>query len=548
MKCVCRNISRTIFPAVALAALTACGGGSFPTPTYSIGGTVSGIDAGQSIVLQDNGGGGLTVSANGAFTFATEIAGGGAYAVTVTAPQGTNCTVASGSGTAYAKVTSIAVACVSSPQATVGGTVTGLVGQGLALELSGSILLSPILEISSNANFVFPPIVGPTGRLIVNIKQQPHSPTQRCVARHESFGLNQNITDVSVVCGEFSYVSNAADNTISTFSVDATTGAIASASPPVTVGLSPYAIASTVYSRDFKYLYVVNNGSNDVSVFGVDYASGKLTAISGSPFAAGMKPQALALYSFANAGDYACSPPQCTHSYLYVANAGSDDVSVFGVDRGSGVPTPMSPASYPAGTGPSVLAIHPSRPFLYTANTGGSSDISAFLINYTGGLAPIAGSPFPSGGSVSSLAFGAGGKFLYAANASGGSVGIYGFGVDTTAGALTVLSSFPYPVPSCNYIVADQIGAYLYATTGTSVIGYSIEANTGALSPLPGFPIAVGDVQSVSIDPTNQFLYVANGSVGTVTGFVLNGATGELTPMLGSPFTVGKTADFVATF
>ena len=120
---------------------------------------------------------------------------------------------------------------------------------------------------------------------------------------------------------------------------------------------------------------------------------------------------------------------------------------------------------------------------------------------------------------------------------------------DANAGALTSLPGFPYDLPSCNYIVADQTGAYLYATAGTNVFGFSIDKQTGALSPLPGSPVAVGDTaDSVSIDPANQFLYVTNHSAGRVTGFKLNAATGELTTMPGSPFAVSQPADFVATF
>ena len=50
------------------------GTGSPPPPpnTYSIGGTVSGLSG--TVVLQDNGGDDLSVSSNGAFTFATPLA------------------------------------------------------------------------------------------------------------------------------------------------------------------------------------------------------------------------------------------------------------------------------------------------------------------------------------------------------------------------------------------------------------------------------------------------------------------------------------------
>ena len=217
--------------------------------------------------------------------------------------------------------------------------------------------------------------------------------------------------------------------------------------------------------------------------------------------------------------------------------------------------------------------VGPSAPFhsfLYIANAGGSNDISAFQIDtLSGGLNPVAGSPFPLNGNVSSLAFGTGDAFqyppgtvgspgikglLYAANASGGTASIMGFSIhpemgDADSGALTALPGFPYDLPACSYIVADQTGAYLYATAGTNVFGFGIDKQTGALSPLPGSPFDVGDTaDSVTIDPENKFLYVTNRSAGRVTGFRLDAATGELTIMPGSPFAVSQPADFVAMF
>jgi 6-phosphogluconolactonase len=124
---------------------------------------------------------------------------------------------------------------------------------------------------------------------------------------------------------------------------------------------------------------------------------------------------------------------------------------------------------------------------------------------------------------------------------AGGTASILGFSIhpymgDPDDGALTTLPGFPYDLPSCTYIVADQTGAYLYATAGTNVFGFSIDKQTGALRPLPGSPVAVGTLaDSAIIDPTNQFLYVTSRSAGKMTGFKLNAATGELTPMPGSP-------------
>src|SRR5215469_15227394 len=87
-------------------------GGDTPS-MYTVGGSVSGLSG--TVVLQDNGGDTLSVSANGSFTFATSLASGAAYSVTVkTNPSGQLCTVANGSGTvASANVTSVAVTCTA---------------------------------------------------------------------------------------------------------------------------------------------------------------------------------------------------------------------------------------------------------------------------------------------------------------------------------------------------------------------------------------------------------------------------------------------------
>jgi hypothetical protein len=60
------------------------GGGSVSPPSkYTVGGTVSGLAQGNSVTLQNNGGDTRTVSSNASFTFATAIAFGSAYSVSV---------------------------------------------------------------------------------------------------------------------------------------------------------------------------------------------------------------------------------------------------------------------------------------------------------------------------------------------------------------------------------------------------------------------------------------------------------------------------------
>jgi putative esterase len=90
------------------------GGGGGSSPTYAVGGSTSGLSG--TVVLQNNGADNLTLTANGSFAFATKLAGGAAYNVTVkTNPSGQSCSVANGSGTiAGSDVSNIAVSCSNS--------------------------------------------------------------------------------------------------------------------------------------------------------------------------------------------------------------------------------------------------------------------------------------------------------------------------------------------------------------------------------------------------------------------------------------------------
>ena len=104
------------FPqAAVLSLLCACSGGGGPSlpATFTVGGSVSGLASGVSLVLADNGADTLTVTANGPFTFKSAITQNGAYSVTVvTNPMSQICAVTFGTGSGVAaNVTQVAVAC-----------------------------------------------------------------------------------------------------------------------------------------------------------------------------------------------------------------------------------------------------------------------------------------------------------------------------------------------------------------------------------------------------------------------------------------------------
>jgi N-acetylneuraminic acid mutarotase len=192
-----------ILCALALS-LSACGGGGSNTPPppsqFTIGGTDSGL-AGTGLVLQDNGGGNLSVSANGSFTFATTVASGGAYSVTVlTQPSSPaqTCAVTNGSGTATANVTNVQVACTTVTH-TIGGMVSNLVGTngGLQLEDNGS----GTLNVNGNGSFTFAMAVADGSAYAVTISMQPSNPAQTCGIVNGAGTATASVTNVVVDCG-----------------------------------------------------------------------------------------------------------------------------------------------------------------------------------------------------------------------------------------------------------------------------------------------------------------------------------------------------------
>src|ERR1039458_3193236 len=111
-----RNVTITTSGKVVTTSFTV----TSSAPTYTIGGTVSGL-SGSGLVLQDNSGNNLSVPSGAtAFTFSQSIASGGAYNVTVlTQPSGPTqtCVVTNGSGTATSNVTNVQAPCTTNTSA-----------------------------------------------------------------------------------------------------------------------------------------------------------------------------------------------------------------------------------------------------------------------------------------------------------------------------------------------------------------------------------------------------------------------------------------------
>ena len=169
-------------PAASINGGSGSGGGT--TGPYSIGGTVTGLTAGDPMTLQNNGGDDLIISSSGNFAFKTPIVLNKPYLVTVsqapnTPPQ--TCTVSGGSGTATTKVTTVVVTCTTGTQA-IGVTVAGLSGTGLVLQNGTEFL--PITGTTTTNQFKTAIPFGQTYN--VTVSTQPSGPPQTCTIANGS--------------------------------------------------------------------------------------------------------------------------------------------------------------------------------------------------------------------------------------------------------------------------------------------------------------------------------------------------------------------------
>jgi 6-phosphogluconolactonase len=271
------------------------------------------------------------------------------------------------------------------------------------------------------------------------------------------------------------------------------------------------------------YVYATLPSASQLAAFREDPYSGALTELSGSPYTVGDGANSVVLHP--------------SGKFLYVANPGQgeNDISLFDI-QGNGTLIEMPPrvSVAPLGSLPQLLVMDPGGSFLYVANAL-SNNISVFAIDSgTGVLTEINGSPFHVGATPLAMQITPSGGFLYVSIAAG-NVGTNGsiIGFSVNSGVLQNLSP---PLTSTdginpNGLAIDPSGSYLYVanTQSNSISIFSIGATgPGSLSEIQGSPLddTYNDPFSLLIDAKGQYLYVANQGSNNVAVYSLSSGTG----------------------
>jgi len=297
-----------------------------------------------------------------------------------------------------------------------------------------------------------------------------------------------------------------------------------------------------------NFVYTADDirGANTVSAFSVG-PSGALTLLPGSPFLTGG-------IGIAN-GYYASNRTTVSahHNFLFASNAGSNDVSVFRIHRGTGALSLVEGSPFATGgfgdLGGIALSPTPDGRFLMAGNSE-SSNVTVFAISSGGALSPIEGSPFAAQSSPDGIRVSPNGKFLAVAEFNANQIEMFSIAPN---GSLTSLGTYPGVAATGGGIAGVDIDCYprlLYdaeASTGDTIVeGYSI-SDKGALTPVPGSPFEPGvgrnsNVVLLGYSGGRKTLYVSNESSNTITAFKVS-SSGSLSLLAGSPFAMNQGSD-----
>ncbi len=313
-------------------------------------------------------------------------------------------------------------------------------------------------------------------------------------------------------------MANAADNTLSMFLVDATTGRMTPIGY-VLVGAAPVAVATDPAS---KYLYVANRDDDSISAFTVEERTGTLLEMPGSPYTTGDEPVALLV--------------EPNGDFLYVANRAGESISVYTIKDTDGTLTSQPAASIP-GRSPTSLAVNGAGSFLFVGNSeigGNPASVSSFSIDsVTGVLAPVDATLVGDG--ALSITLHPAGAFLYAVSDTAGEVAVLSVSGGDFLGVIPSTVTAGVGAVAITFTPAGDAAYVINGTDPTpaphpTIRQYSVTPGDGTLTEVDSLDLVSGAILAgMKGDPLGERLYILDSGSSEVLVYDIDAATSALT-------------------
>ena len=282
--------------------------------------------------------------------------------------------------------------------------------------------------------------------------------------------------------GRFLYVLNPNANDVSVYAIDQTTGALSNVpNSPFTAddATTPQVLAA---EANGKFLYVGNHqGSQSgfttvgvIDIYSIDANTGALASATPTPTPGPFNPVSMVV--------------DAKGRFLYVyqgPNGATGDaggaIEASQIDPITGLLTPSLSSCSGGGFG-LALAIDPKLRFLFAGRGDQQGYIDACTISpVDGSLQSIGTVRFPDENVFpDAMAIDSSGQFLYVVTSQRT---MRAYSIDQSTGALTELPNSALPGILLGFsIVADPQGPFLYALGGNGIVGFQMDPMTGALT------------------------------------------------------------------
>jgi 6-phosphogluconolactonase len=190
-------------------------------------------------------------------------------------------------------------------------------------------------------------------------------------------------------------------------------------------------------------------------------------------------------------------------------------ITSYGITPKSNVLTQAAGSPYAAGVAPDAIATDPGNRFVYVTDFRQNTMLSYTVQGSTGEIQPQVTSTTPTGQLPSAITVDPRGAFIYVANYSDGTVSGYALNAQTgepsaLAGTSSTAATDPGPAA---ITVEDSIGRYIYTANfiGNSVSSLFLDPNAGTThpgqnTPFPGTPKATAVTTVKHGDHTTQVI------------------------------------------
>lgn len=219
------------------------------------------------------------------------------------------------------------------------------------------------------------------------------------------------------------------------------------------------------------------------------------------------------------------------HRFLYAANAGSGDITVFRVVGDQLIVTDKEPSG-----GAQPVSIAQWGNTVYVLNSGGAGCVVAFLVNSSGQLRQVPNSTvFLSANATggASVSVSPNGQTVAVVERIANNIDTFHVNADGTLGPLVVNSSPGLGAFSARFAPDGKLIVSETGGTGSAISSYTVTANGTLTAVSQSVPTEGAANCWNAISPDGTHVYASNAGSSTIAGFTI-GNSGTLTPIAGT--------------